>query len=438
MTKTLQKKFIGTAMIAITVLIVLLLGTINVLNAVRVSQENDELLDMLVRNREMRENRFLSDAETTPPELHSMGDATLPEGDEFGRPGRGGLFNPDFKEDDIMAARYFTVRVSSSGKVLSANVSNISSVEEDAAAEYAGKVLEKGKEEGRLSHFKYRITDARNGEKDIVFVDVSRNLRSILAVLLISVGIGIAAELLMLLLVILLSKKAIRPIAENIERQKQFVTDAGHEIKTPLAIIQANTDAMELHNGETKWSKNIRTQTKRLSGLMKDMLMLARTDEGTLQVTMAECEVGKLVAETVHAFKEPAKLKGIAIEKDIDETLSMVASKDQIIQLVSLLMDNAVKYSHENETINVKLSASGKGVKLKVSNVCDDMDEETVNKLFDRFYRGDAARTQKGGGYGIGLSVARAICEGHKGSIKATYSAPRITITAVLGERKKA
>lgn len=442
MTKTLQRKFIGTAMIAITVLLFVLLSAINVINAVRISQENDSVLDMLVRNEEMRDDVLFRGDDRGKGNPEENGDFVPPAimpgmWDEEGDRGRGGFFKPELREDDIMAARYFTVLASADGEIIKTDVSNISSVDEEEANAYAAKVLARDATEGKVSHLKYRISDTRNGDKRIIFVDVSRNTRSILAVLVISVGIGIVAELLMLLLVVLLSKKAIRPIAENMERQKQFVTDAGHEIKTPLAIILANTDAMELHNGETKWSKNIRTQTNRLSGLMKDLLTLARTDEGSVNVAMADCDLSAVVTETVHAFKEPAKLKGITIEKEITEGLNLYASKEQMIQLVSLLMDNAVKYSPENETIRVRLYTSGKGIKLKVSNACDNMDEETVGKLFDRFYRGDTARTQKNGGYGIGLSVARAICEGHRGSIKADYENKRITFTAVLNGGKR-
>ena len=462
-TKTLQRKFIGTAMIAITVLLVVLLGTINVINAVRISRENEDVLEMLTRSEEMRAAEpFTMDEEPaeaqTPPadgepvEVQES-PAEMPPGGASGEtqepPGlwqkngepignrRGGFLHPNLREDDVRASRYFTAYISTAGEILRTDVSNISSVDEDSAKDYAKKAVAQESETGRISHFKYRISDKPGDETLIVFLDVSRNSRSILAVLFISVGIGFAAELLMLLLVILLSRKAIRPIAENMERQKQFVTDAGHEIKTPLAIILANTDAMELHNGETKWSKNIRTQTNRLSGLMKDLLTLARTDEGSVNVAMADCDLSAVVTETVHAFKEPAKLKGITIEKEITEGLNLYASKEQMIQLVSLLMDNAVKYSPENETIRVRLYTSGKGIKLKVSNACDNMDEETVGKLFDRFYRGDTARTQKNGGYGIGLSVARAICEGHRGSIKADYENKRITFTAVLNGGKR-
>lgn len=237
----------------------------------------------------------------------------------------------------------------------------------------------------------------------------------------------------MLLLVVGLSKRAIRPIAVNMEKQKQFVTDAGHEIKTPLAIILANTDAMELHNGESKWSRNIRTQTERLSGLMKNLLTLSRMDEGNVMTAMTELDISGLVREAADTFKEPAALKHIQIITSIKGDLKLHANREQMVQLVSVLLDNAVKYSPENDSIELVLDGSQREIVLKCRNACHALPEVPADRLFDRFYRGDTARTQKSGGYGIGLSVARAIVEAHKGTIKAVYEKEdHITFTVVI------
>lgn len=230
-------------------------------------------------------------------------------------------------------------------------------------------------------------------------------------------GAGIFGWLLMLLLVILLSKKTIAPVARSIEKQKQFVTNAGHEIKTPLAIILANTDAMELHNGENKWSKNIRAQTLRLSGLMQNLLMLAKMDESSAKLPMCSFDISTAAEDTVNAFTEPAALKGVMIEQDIQKGLNLNGNRDSIIQLMTVLLDNAVKYTESGGTIRAKLSGNDKNIALSIANTCEPIDHP--EKLFDRFYRGDSARTQKNGGYGIGLSVAQAIAELHKGTITA-------------------
>ncbi|MGN0150906.1 MAG: sensor histidine kinase [Wujia sp.] len=412
MIKTLQKRFIVTAMVAISILLVVLIGAINILNIWRVNNETDNMMAMLVRE----EERDIPE----PP----------------GKPGPKGhnIFNPDISEDMAMAARYFLVRMDSCGEIVYTDISRISSVEEETANEYARMAVQSGDSEGAIDNFRYRITDSEDGQGSIViFLNISDNRSTILAVLLISVGIGCIGWMLMLLLVLVLSKRAIRPIALNIEKQKQFVTDAGHEIKTPLAIIMANTDAMELHNGANKWSKNIRTQTERLAGLMKNLLTLSRMDEGDIPPVMTDIDLGGLVREVVDTFQESAGLRHIRINAELKGDLHVCANREQMVQLVSILLDNAVKYSPMNECIEVVLDGNQKETILKCRNVCDSLPQDPADRLFDRFYRGDAARTQKNGGYGIGLSVARAIVETHRGTIKAEYDSGKyITFTVIM------
>lgn len=237
----------------------------------------------------------------------------------------------------------------------------------------------------------------------------------------------------MLLLVIFLSRRAIRPIAENIQKQRQFVTDAGHEIKTPLAIILANTDAMELHNGENKWSRNIRSQVVRLNGLMQNLLTLARADEEKKIVNPEYFDLSDLLENLLASFEEPMRTKELVLQKDIHTDTLLCANKDQIASLLSVLIDNAVKYSAANGTVSICLTNSEKRVALHIENECEALPPCAPSQLFDRFYRADTARTQKNGGYGIGLSAAKAIVEAYRGEITAQYlSQNRIVFTICL------
>ena len=176
--------------------------------------------------------------------------------------------------------------------------------------------------------------DEEKEEVVLIFLDTSQDLLSSLRVLLLSAALGVLCWILMLLLVILLSKRAIRPFAENMQKQKQFVTNAGHEIKTPLAIILANTDAMELYNGENKWSRNIREQVNRLNGLMKNLLTLARMDEATLQITPTDFSFSALVQENADAFADPFALRRITMRSDIRPDLWLHA--DQGLSLIHI------------------------------------------------------------------------------------------------------
>lgn len=441
MIKTLQKKFIITAMAAITVLILVLLGTINGINIWRVHNESDNTMNMLLDTESKNAPSPMDNAEAPenpadmqPPEdMGTPEDIGNPYDEPYKKPGMNDIFNPAISEDMVMAARYFSARVDSDGDIVYVDVSHISSVDEAEAMEYVQQVIGGSSKEGSFDNLHYQIRESADGQGSvIVFLNVSNIRRTILSVLIISIIIGLVGWILMLLLVIGLSKHAIRPIAANIERQKQFVTDAGHEIKTPLAIILANTDAMELHNGESKWSKNIRSQAERLSGLMKNLLSLSKMDEGNLNTVMEDVDISRLSKDIVEAFLESAELKNIDLGVDINDNIKVHANKEHMTQLINILMDNAIKYTPEDGHIRFTLHEGHHNCIIKCQNSCETLPDVPAGRLFDRFYRGDSARTQKNGGYGIGLSVAKAIAEMYKGKISAEYVGDREIIFKVV------
>ena len=407
MQKTLQKKFVITAMAAISVLLLILLGAINGLNFWQTDRQTDRLLETLTRQ-----------AAAAPRSEPGM----LPFPDMSGKREPGDFFSPPVTEDHAMSARYFCVWFDREGSVARTDIGRISSVSGEEAKEYAEKIYEQGKESGRLNRFEYRRMPDRDGQGELLlFLDTSAQRYALLLVLALSAGIGILCWFGMLLLVILLSNKAILPIARNLEKQKQFVTDAGHEIKTPLAIIMANTEAMELCGGETKWSRNIKAQTVRLGGLMQNLLVLARLDEGVWELPASDFSMSRLLEEALPTFCESAALKNVMIEAKIGQGIELHSNRENLLRLVSILLDNAVKYVPKGGEIAVTLKRQGRETLLQVENDCEELPVDEPEKLFDRFYRGDSARTQKSGGYGIGLSAAQAIVENCKGEIRAEY-----------------
>lgn len=407
MQKTLQKKFVITAMAAISVLLLILLGAINGLNFWQTDRQTDRLLETLTRQ-----------AAAAPRSEPGM----LPFPDMSGKREPGDFFSPPVTEDHAMSARYFCVWFDREGSVARTDIGRISSVSGEEAKEYAEKIYEQGKESGRLNRFEYRRMPARDGQGELLlFLDTSAQRYALLLVLALSAGIGILCWFGMLLLVIMLSNKAILPIARNLEKQKQFVTDAGHEIKTPLAIIMANTEAMELCGGETKWSRNIKAQTARLGGLMQNLLVLARLDEGVWELPASDFSMSRLLEEALPTFCESAALKNVMIEAKIGQGIELHSNRENLLRLVSILLDNAVKYVPKGGEIAVTLKRQGRETLLQVENDCEELPVDEPEKLFDRFYRGDSARTQKSGGYGIGLSAAQAIVENCKGEIRAEY-----------------
>ena len=397
MIKILQRKFVFAAMIAVSILLIASLGTINLENTIMTSNQTDNLLDEIITGE-------LNQSSQPPNAPNNI------------NPGSGLM---RFSERN-MSSVFFVARVNNSGEVVQLDISRITTMTEDEAENITLQAIELSENSGKISGFKY--TNMNDGiGKVYVFLDVSYQTYSVLTVLFLSVLIGLICWVLMLILVIFLSKKAIKPIAENIERQKQFVTDAGHEIKTPLAIILANTDALELHNGENKWSKNIRAQTIRLSGLMQNLLTLAKIDESNIDVTKESFSLNEIIDRTSDMFQEMLIPKNLILQKYYSADVIICANKELITRFVSILLDNAVKYSPCDSIIQIELYKNDKTINLVVANKCDSLPDCPPEKLFDRFYRGDSARTQKGGGYGIGLSAAHSIAEIHGGSIKASY-----------------
>ena len=433
MVKQLQKKFIISAMLAVTILLVVLIGGINVFNYLTTSGDNDRLMEMLCYSFETSTKWNAATPDNTlPPQIKICIKKNITHASvNHTYPGFLPHYNvtkpPDDKKNNgfgrhdknaVDSARYAAVAIDKNGNIIRTDVTHISSLTEEEAAAITEALKNTAAGTGTYSGFQYRISETKRAEgKVIILLDNGMQISSFFTVLFISVGAGIFGWLMMLLLVILLSRKTIAPVARSIEKQKQFVTNAGHEIKTPLAIILANTDAMELHNGENKWSKNIRAQTLRLSGLMQNLLMLAKMDESSTKLPMCEFDISTAAEDTVGAFIEPAALKGIMIEQDIKKGIRLSGNRDSIVQLMTVLLDNAVKYTESGGVIRAELYGSEKNITLSIANTCEPIDHP--EKLFDRFYRGDSARTQKNGGYGIGLSVAQAIAELHKGSITA-------------------
>ena len=410
MIRTLQKKFVLSAMLAISILLFGLLGSINILNAtINVGQTN-ELTEMLLA------------AETSP----------MPQMPHRGEKEHWFLDRP-MTENTRMSSIYFVTRVDSEGNFLKVDVSRIANVTEEEAKALTETVTARGKVRGRISGFHYCSAALSDGQGTVwLFLDTFEQTMSITNLLLLSILIGATCWLLMLLLVLVLSGRAIRPIAVNLERQKQFVTDAGHEIKTPLAIILANTEAMELHNGENKWSRNIREQVTRLSGLTQNLLTLAKLDESNNAATRQPLSLSDLTIEGSDMFREAMELKALHLERHIQPDLTFSANKELMMRLISVLLDNAVKYAPTGGKVVLELFGNDKTIQLIVANDCEKLPDCPPERLFDRFYRADLARTQKNGGYGIGLSAAQSIVEAHGGTISAAYEGEHTVVFFVI------
>lgn len=343
----------------------------------------------------------------------SPDDGRFPEFNEMNPPPDGG-FAPFITEETPFSTRFFTVRFDLLGHFVSADVEFIASVTADAAQEYAGQAMGSGKERGWIDGYRYKISDTYMGQI-VVFVDGTMN-RSFTRMLLLTVGIVLLFSLvLILLLIILFSKRSVRPIAESYEKQKQFITDANHELKTPLTLILANLDIIEADIGKNEWLDDIRAEGERMNALVKQLVMLTRMDEEKTDVNVSAFSLSDAITDTVSEFKMLAEEKGKPIFADVQPGITYTGDEAEIRRVISILLDNALKYCDKGGSIFLALTAKRHPV-ICVENTCAEVDHIELDRLFDRFYRADKARTFTGG-FGIGLSIAKAAVEKHRGEI---------------------
>ena len=229
------------------------------------------------------------------------------------------------------------------------------------------------------------------------------------------------------------SNNALKPVRNSIEKQKQFITDASHELKTPLAIISADADVLEICEGESEWLTSIKEQTERLSVLVRNLVDLSKLDEASGDVQHEVFDLSEAVFDTAANFETLAKRNGLSFSVSAAEHIMYKGNEAELRQLVSILCDNAVKYASKDGHITVSLYKTSKNIFLDVFNDCDNVEKEQIDRLFDRFYRSDNSRSRETGGYGIGLSIAKAIVSRHRGRISAvTTDSKSITFKVVL------
>lgn len=317
--------------------------------------------------------------------------------------------------------------------MIASDVGNIATVDEEQAAEYAEHIVHRGKDSGFVDEFRYTVRTEPIGCR-ITFLDCRRSLESFQGFSEASIRMSVIGYVIVFFVVFVISGKMIKPIAESYEKQKRFITDAGHEIKTPLTIINANVDVLEEELGDNECLADIAQQTRRLRMLTNDLVMLARMEESQDTMQKIEFPVSEVVQETVAPFVKLAELQEKEFVCYIEPMLTLKGNDKAIVQLVNILMDNALKYSPPNGTISFILERQGRSLYIKTYNTTEtEVSRRQLEHVFERFYRTDASRNSATGGSGIGLSVAQVIVQAHGGKIYAsTCDGESFQITAIL------
>lgn len=355
-----------------------------------------------------------------------------------GGPGGMGDMNPmePFRalpnEEENYMTRFFIVTLDENNMIVGSSLDFIASIDEDDLISYTDSALSKKADSGYVNGYRYMRSYA-DGATIITFLNCERELQSMRTILAMTLLISGVAIILVFILVLLFSKKAIQPIAQNIEIQKRFITDAGHELKTPLTSISTSLDVIEIDKGEDEWTQNIRSQVNRMTGLVGELVALSKLDEVKPVPAKETFDLSGAAWEIIEVHMPQAKARGKEIMTDIQNGVTLFGEKASIQQMLSVLIDNAIKYSDDNGSIVVTINKVKNKTRIEVFNTCNYSTAPDCSRLFDRFYRPDESRNTSTGGNGIGLAIAKAVVEAHGGKISAKCpDGKSMTITVEL------
>ena len=437
MIKGLRTKFIILSTASLLLLLIVIVTSGSILTYRELVANADAVLDMLA-DRTMRGD-FPDSAkrpekeisEEDMPPMKPPKEADWDKNDtHFGKKSFFG--GRKLSPEAMYESRFFTVTISPNGEITDINTDNIFMVDDAQAEQYANAALHKEKACGFVQTFRYRKVQ-KEDDICVIFLDCGRSLDTFKGSIAIDGLISFAAFLVSMVIIIIFSKKIVRPVAESYEKQKQFISMAGHELKTPLTIISADAEVLAMDfEEENEWLSDICNQTKRMAVLTNDLLSLSRMDENREPFTMIEFPISDVVSETVQSFQTLAHSEGKQILADITPMLSYVGDEKGIRQITGILLDNAIKYAQSKE-IELKLRKKGHTIVLSVTNSSEPLTDEQLKQFFDRFYRTEQSHNSEKGGYGLGLSIAKSIVEAHKGKI--TASAPKegfVQLTVIL------
>lgn len=388
----LRKKFIAICFISLMATFLLILSVVFILSQVQTNQMLDTLSDMISEN-----------------------GGVFPNFD-FGNPAEGARRQPLINRETPYTTRFFVVYFDSDGTVTSIDTKFISSVTEGEAEQFAETAIKKGRERGWMSGYRYKIYSTADGEA-VVFVDGNMVQSSTSTIMVTVSAVFAGSSIIVLLLILTISKRVVRPMAESYDKQKQFVADANHELKTPLTLILANVDIAAGEVGENEWLNDIRTEGKRMGVLINQLGSLARMDEQDTISEISKFNLSDAVSDTASGFQILAAQKNIEFTVEVASDVCYEGDETEIRRLISILIDNAIKYCDPSGRIRMGLAVKKRPF-VWMENTCAAVETMQLDRLFDRFYRAEQARTS-GGGFGIGLSIAKSIVEKHHGKIEA-------------------
>ncbi|RKW39343.1 MAG: sensor histidine kinase [Lachnospiraceae bacterium] len=404
MFRRLRLQFIVVATIAVSIMLISIIGILNASKYATSEKRINKILDLLSKN-----NGVLPDEEVVEKIL-------------------GRKTNPDI----IVQYRYFSAYVDSTNKVITMNTEHIANLSETDVIFYIRKILSGKNRYGNFTttdgqKFAYKLSLHEDESKLIVVLDTTSYIEDRADLIDTSVFIFFSNLVFFIIIFVIFSGKVMMPFMENYRNQKAFITNAGHELKTPLAIISANNELCEMIGGENEWTKSTKEQVERMTDLINRLVVLARFEEKSEEksdVSEKNINFSDIVTKSANSFKSMAIKGGKNFESNIQKNLCISGDDGAIYELVNILIDNANKYCDDGGTVGVGLLQHGitfKKAKLVVYNTYKSGKGVDYSRFFERFYREDKSHNSNVSGYGVGLSIAGNIVKRHKGKIHISY-----------------
>lgn len=410
-----KRKIVFTVIFSLLILLIVTMTTIYASNIIATRNRQEEMLKTYV------ERYSLNDGD---PDEGGVPDGDLPPLPPDGQEPRRDV--PQFR-----LSTFYSVAYSKTGEALKTENGNETMQSERSLLEISSSILNSGKKSGTKDNLFYLVSDC--GDYTLVaMIDGTLdndNQNILLRQILI---IGTISTAILIVISIFIAHRIVKPLEENDKRQKRFISDAGHELKTPIAVISANSELLRRQIGENEWLSNIDYENEKMSDLVKQLLFLSKAENGASKETL---DFSKLINGEILPFEALAFEKGKQIRSVVEPGLSVEGNRNQLKQLVSILIDNALSHG-TGETIFLSLKKEKHSATLTVSNDAEELTADKLSRLFDRFYRADEARNEKDSHYGLGLSIAQAIVKAHGGNIHADYKDKKAIFTVTLPLKK--
>lgn len=419
MFKRSKKRIVAAIMISLVAFLITTLFVIYLSSYYGIKKENTDMLRRHVEMYELERDHVPADADR--PDKEPSDDRSKEPKDLGGMPGR--------NERAFEISTFYTVVFDSDGEVIEIDNGINHSKDTEELESTARKVLDGGKSQGKTDGMLY-LVDKGDGYTLVAFMDntvTDNSLRTLLTNTLIAGGLAIVV---LFFISVFIAGRIVTPLEENDLRQRRFVSDAGHELKTPLAVIGTNTELLAKQIGNNEWLSNIQYENERMSELVRELLDLSHAESAG--VRKEETDLSRIVMGEVLPFESMAFERGMALESEVEDGISVVGNATQLGRLTSILLDNAIRHSDGGSDVFLSLKRDHKSALLTVSNPGKEIPREKLDRLFERFYRVDDARSGEGAHYGLGLAIAKAVVETHGGEISVSCRDGRVIFTVTL------